>query len=218
MSSAGLAVVRPHPDRVRIAALSVAIALNAGVLMVALRPMAPAIADAVERTKELTVTWITPPPKVPDPPPLEAKVMPKPITAPPRVHMQPVATPPPAPAFTDDGSAPAGPIAPPSPEPSVSVAPPGPPEATLAYRAAPLNFPAIAVRQHMHGTVLLRVLVDEEGKPIQVEMEQSSGYALLDRSARDQVLSKWRFQPAIVDGRATKAWARVPVSFELREF
>lgn len=216
MSSAGLAVVRPHPDRVRIAAYSIAIAVNAVVLVAALRPMAPTLMEVAAKTRDLSVIWITPPPKVPDPPPLETPVLPKPVPTPPRVHAQPVATPPPVPMMTDQGTAPAVPVAPPSPEPA-PMTPPGPPEATLAYRASPLTFPPIAIRQHMHGTVILRVLVDEEGKPIQVEMEQSSGYALLDRSAREQVMAKWRFQPATVDGKASKAWARVPVSFELRE-
>lgn len=68
----------------------------------------------------------------------------------------------------------------------------------------------------MQGTVLLRVLVDENGKPLQVEVENSSGYALLDHSAREQVLASWRFRPARVDGRAVRAWARVPVSFALQ--
>ena len=68
----------------------------------------------------------------------------------------------------------------------------------------------------MHGTVLLRVLVDEQGKPIDVEIERSSGYTLLDRSARSQVLGGWAFQPAMVDGKPVRAWARVPVNFDLR--
>jgi len=47
-------------------------------------------------------------------------------------------------------------------------------------------------------------------------VERSSGYALLDRSARAQVLAGWRFQPASVGNHAVRAWARVPVSFDLR--
>ena len=46
---------------------------------------------------------------------------------------------------------------------------------------------------------------------------EGSGYALLDRSARDQVLAGWRFQPAMVAGQAVRAWARVPVNFDLRD-
>jgi protein TonB len=90
-------------------------------------------------------------------------------------------------------------------------------EASLAYRSAPLQFPVQALRQHMQGTVLLRVLVDEAGKPVDVVVEHGSGYALLDRSAREQVLAGWRFQPAMVNGQAVRAWARVPVSFALNQ-
>jgi periplasmic protein TonB len=31
------------------------------------------------------------------------------------------------------------------------------------------------------------------------------------------VLSGWQFQPAVIDGHAVKAWARVPVSFALQQ-
>jgi periplasmic protein TonB len=92
-----------------------------------------------------------------------------------------------------------------------------PVEASLAYRLAPLQFPVQALRERMHGTVLLRVLVDETGKPLDVMVERGSGYGLLDRSAREQVLAGWRFQPAMVNGKPVRAWARVPVSFDLRE-
>jgi protein TonB len=92
-----------------------------------------------------------------------------------------------------------------------------PVEASLAYRLAPLQFPVQALRDRMHGTVLLRVLVDETGKPLDVVVEHGSGYGLLDRSAREQVLAGWRFQPAMVQGKPVRAWARVPVSFDLRE-
>ena len=92
-----------------------------------------------------------------------------------------------------------------------------PVEASLAYRSAPLRFPTRALQQRMQGTVLLRVLVDETGKPVQVSVEHGSGYLLLDRSAAEQVLAGWRFQPAMVNGQAVRAWARVPVTFDLRE-
>ena len=69
----------------------------------------------------------------------------------------------------------------------------------------------------MQGTVLLRVLVDETGRPVQVEIERGSGHALLDRSAREQVLAHWRFVPAMANGHAVRAWAQVPVSFVLHD-
>lgn len=230
MPSASLAVAhRPphashqehaHPDRVRIAALSAAITLNLAVLLVALRPMAPQFVESLKKTDDLLVSWITPEPKQPDPPPIEMKALPTP--PPPAAHVQPKPVRPPVVVPTDEGTITAPPAVPtPSVEPTQVVAPPvadpAPVEASLAYRTAPLTFPPLAIRKKMHGTVMLRVLVDAEGKPTEVVIEKTSGFDLLDRSAREQVLANWRFQPATSQGRPVSAWARVPVSFDLRQ-
>ncbi|WP_329741478.1 energy transducer TonB [Dyella sp. A6] len=220
MSSASLAVVsRAHPDPVRIAALSATLALNLAAFVIAMRPQAPAFTPATIPHDALVVQWAEPPAPVPPPPPLTVKPLPPQPAPLPRTRPTPVQPPVVAPTDLDR-------IATIQP---ASVAPPATPahdarpatntvptEASLAYRAAPLRYPGMAMRQHMQGTVLLRVLVDENGRPLQVEIAHSSGYVLLDRSARDQVLAGWRFSPAMVDGHAVKAWALVPVSFALR--
>jgi len=132
------------------------------------------------------------------------------------VQVKPAPVAPPVVTTVEDGNIDAPPVSTPTLAPPSAAVSATPVEASLAYRRAPLDYPAIAMRQRMHGTVLLRVLVDESGKPVDVQVEQSSGYPLLDRSARTQVLSGWSFQPAMVDGRAVRAWARVPVTFQLR--
>jgi protein TonB len=58
--------------------------------------------------------------------------------------------------------------------------------------------------------------VDEAGKPLDVVIESSSGHTVLDKAARDQVLARWRFQPAQRDGHAVQAWARIPITFDLK--
>ncbi|HEY9133152.1 MAG TPA: energy transducer TonB [Dyella sp.] len=218
MVSASLAVARRlHPDSVRISALSVAIALNLAALLLVLRPMAPQIAEALAPKAPTLVHWIEAQPLPPEPPPI---VLPKVQPATPKVTAQPktIDQPPPvvtAP-MTDEGTAPAvenAPLAPIEP-PAANTAPV---EASLAYRTAPLSYPRDGILRHLEGTVLLRVLVDENGKPIQVEIEKSSGQPILDRSARSQVLDKWLFQPAVVQGQHVKAWARVPVTFNLNQ-
>lgn len=221
MSSASLAVSsRARPDPVRIAALSATIALNLAALIAAVRPHAPAaLANAVSRVT-LPVHWIErvkPKPIPPPPPPPDLKRLPH--HAPALSHAPPVAVLPPVAPPTDLGHL-ASPVSPPSSIPARDSAPnaTAPAEVNLAYRAAPLRYPHAALRQHMQGTVLLRVLVDETGKPIDVDILRSSGYALLDRSAREQVLAGWRFAPAMAHGKAVRAWARVPVSFALRSY
>jgi len=218
MSSASLAVPRhAHPDSARIAALSGAIAINLVALLAVMRPLAPQWIEQVQHFTETQVRLITPPPKVETPPEIELKpiAQPKPV---PRLHAPPQPLSPPVVTPTDEGNIAAVPatpsIAPAATEPVASTAPI---EATLAYRAVPLKFPPAALRAHMEGTVVLRVLVDEKGVPQEVTIEQSSGYTLLDRSAREQVLQGWRFQPATVGGQAVRAWARVPVNFNVNQ-
>jgi periplasmic protein TonB len=222
MSSASLAVAhRTHPDSARIAALSAAMALNLAVIMMATRPITPAqLAVVSQLTPASLIRIIDPPAVLPPPAPVELKPLPHPPTLP-RARLRPTPVNPPAVVPTEDGHVAVPPISTPTLLPSdttpgTAIAAP-PIEASLAYRVAPLHFPAQARQQRMHGTVLLRVLVDETGKPLQVTVEQGSGYTLLDRSARDQVLAGWRFQPAMVNGQAVRAWARVPVSFQLLE-
>lgn len=227
MSSASLAVAsrahpapRQHLDSARIASISVAIALNLAVILIASRPLTPIQLSPFHAINPpQTIRFIDPPVVLPPPPPVDLLPFPAPIAAPTTpVNAHPTSVPVVTP--TVEGLTAAPPVAVPSIVPGTSspVATPTtvPVGVSLAYRAAPLHFPTRALQQHMHGTVLLRVLVDETGKPVQVSVEKGSGYALLDRSATEQVLAGWRFQAAVVNGRAVQAWARVPVTFELR--
>jgi protein TonB len=228
MSSASLAVAprvnfvpRAHLDSARIAAISAAIALNLAVILIASRPLTPAQLSPLQATNPpQTIRIIDPPAVVPLPaPPTDLIPFPDtPMVPPSVVRAHPVSSP--VVPVTSEGLTAAPPVTVPTiatgdtslVAPTTAV----PLEAILAYRAAPLRFPTRALQQRMHGTVLLRVLVDENGKPLQVTVEHGSGYALLDRSAIEQVMAGWRFQPAMIDGRAVRAWARVPVNFDLR--
>ena len=222
MSSASLAIAhRTHPEPARIAALSAAIALNLAVIVIASRPITPAqLSIARQLAPVQRIHFIDPPAVLPAPPPIVLKPLPHPATpAPARLPATPTVAPVAVPS--SDGQIAMPTVTPPALTTAglthgdpVTAAPV---EASLAYRLAPLQFPVQALRERMHGIVLLRVLVDETGKPLDVVVEHGSGYGLLDRSAREQVLASWRFQPAMVQGKPVRAWARVPVSFDLRE-
>src|SRR5690242_4536750 len=195
MSSATLASSRAHahPDLVRISALSAAMAINLTVFLAATRPLPPLALPRLE-APALSARFIPPKPR-----PAETSPLPTvpPVTRHTPVHLQTTLAS--TLHISDEGRVAAPPIHLPMIAPTASDATPAkapgePVEASLAYRSAPLVFPPQAIRQHMHGTVLLRVLVDEAGKPVDVIVERSSGYALLDRSAREQVLAGWRFQ------------------------
>ena len=88
--------------------------------------------------------------------------------------------------------------------------------ASIAYESAtPPDYPILAAREHIQGTVLLKVLVDASGVPVDVKVEQTSGSRLLDNAARLHVLASWRFHPAMRGGHAIQSWALVPVRFSL---
>lgn len=76
-------------------------------------------------------------------------------------------------------------------------------------------YPATSRRLGEEGTVRLRVLVDESGRPSDVNVLNSSGFERLDRAAIDAV-KRWRFEPA-TDGRnAITAWTQVAITFKLQ--
>ena len=205
-----------HPDTVRIVAMSAAIALNAAALLAALRPVAATLPVAMPTPPALRlIDHPAEPKRVPPPPILLKPLPPRPVQVAPAV--KPASVQPPVAAVpTDEGTAPATVPVPveAAPQPESSA----PMEATLAYAAAPPpTYPRVAIAAHMEGTVTLRVLVDETGKPVDVVVEGSSGHAVLDKAAREQVLAHWRFQPATAGGKAVRAWARIPVSFDLRK-
>ena len=64
------------------------------------------------------------------------------------------------------------------------------------------------------GKVVLRVLIDAQGVPQQVELKQSSGYERLDQQALETV-QRWRFVPGKRNGVPEAMWNLVPINFVL---
>jgi len=88
--------------------------------------------------------------------------------------------------------------------------------ASPAYARNPRpKYPRIARRRGHEGVVLLKVLVDHEGRVDDVLVLKSSGHNALDHSALKAV-KNWVFKPGTVDGRPMEMWVRVPVRFELK--
>jgi len=89
------------------------------------------------------------------------------------------------------------------------------------YKAAYLNnpkppYPASAVRRGAEGRVVLLAEVLADGRAGRVNLEQSSGHAILDASAMNTVRT-WRFTPARKDGVIVTQTVRIPIEFNLRE-
>ncbi len=80
----------------------------------------------------------------------------------------------------------------------------------------PPHYPPRCLRLGIEGTVRLRVLVGEDGRPQDASISTSSGDAGLDQSALDAV-RHWRFEPAKRDGVPLRAWCIVPITFSLED-
>ncbi len=77
-------------------------------------------------------------------------------------------------------------------------------------------YPPLSQRQNEQGTVKLRVLVEATGLPSKVEVERSSGFERLDKSAVAAV-TRWEFVPAKLGSQAVSGWVSVPIVFSLTE-
>lgn len=91
----------------------------------------------------------------------------------------------------------------------------GAPLTQARYRETPQpHYPDSARRDGNEGRVLLRVLVDEEGRAKAIEVNTSSGHEMLDQAAI-AALKKWRFVPARASGKPVETWVKVPIEFQL---
>lgn len=101
------------------------------------------------------------------------------------------------------------------------VRPPPPPKVLAAsavrYLVEPvLTYPRASRDLGESGTVVLKVLVDEQGRPKEIEVAKSSGHARLDQQAL-QAMRRARFQPHIEDGAARPVWVMAPQTFTLED-
>ena len=89
-------------------------------------------------------------------------------------------------------------------------------KATPLYQTNPKPvYPPLARRRGQQGTVMLQVMVLENGRVEQVTLHRSSGFALLDKAALDTV-KKWQFFPGTENGRPVSTRVLVPVHFKLQ--
>ncbi len=84
----------------------------------------------------------------------------------------------------------------------------------LAELQKKIVYPEIARRAGIEGKVLIRVLVDKNGKPKKYRIEYSDN-EMLNKAAVKAVMSSV-FAPAIQNKRPVQCWVTIPVVFRLR--
>lgn len=204
--------------RLSVRAVLLIAAAHAGVLVLLASLDVVPIPTAV---RTLTVDLIRPAAPPPAPPQEVVKPKPRPVEAQPRPRRQPEPLPQPMLAAPAESPAPAAevPVA-----PIMREAPPAPPapvtvsqprfDADYLTNPAPA-YPPLSRRMGEEGKVVLRVHVEPNGLPSQVEVKTSSGSPRLDQAAQDAV-RRWRFVPAKRGDEAVAAWVLVPIAFNLK--
>ncbi len=216
----------------RLIGMSFVIAFHVVVVWALLTGLAQKIVEVVRvplETKIIQEIKPPPPPAAPLPPPPKLSA-PPPFIPPPEIV---VATPPPVANTIQVTSA----VAPPE---AVSMVPTAPPDPTSTApvpttRSAPSapreslrtaavidakqgceepEYPSASRRNEEQGTVILRFLIDVDGRVIDSKIATTSGFSRLDRAARD-TLSRCVFKPGTVDGKPEQSWANIRYTWHL---
>ena len=85
----------------------------------------------------------------------------------------------------------------------------------LYKQNTPPPYPRKARRLGYEGIVMLKVLIDENGRVDDLTVLKSSGHTVLDRAALSAV-GKWLFEPGTEGGIKKKMWVKIPVRFDLK--
>jgi len=86
----------------------------------------------------------------------------------------------------------------------------------LSKQLAPPKYPADAAASRTTGKVVLIVDVAADGSVADVQVEKSEPAGVFDQVTLDAV-KRWKFEPAIEDGKPVAGRVRVPVTFEMDE-
>ena len=76
----------------------------------------------------------------------------------------------------------------------------------------PPPYPEGALRDGISGNVMLKIVVDSDGKPTMIDIVQSQPPGVFDAAA-SAAAAKWTFEPAVANGVAIASAVMVPISF-----
>lgn len=206
-----MSYVQPHDSGRRLTGFVAVILLHAllvyGLVNGLARKIVQVITDPLE-TK--IIEEVKPPPdKPPPPPPPKFAPPPPPYIPPPEVQVQ-------LPSSASQFAITAVTSAKPPPAPFVVAPRPVTRSAAIVNASAcqKPEYPAAALRSQEEGVVTLGFLIDVDGRVLESKVEKSTATRRLDDAAR-KALGLCKFQPALIDGKPEKSWARIEYEWRL---
>lgn len=204
--SEGLRPISP-PTSTSSRAVSIVLAavLNLGIVYALYTGLA---SDAVKSIiQNIKVAVIPPPPDTnkPPPPPPPTMKEPPPFVPPPDINVEITESAPAPTAITTTTQQ-----VPTAPAPTPNT----PPKALNSHAVTDRDYPPISVRLNEEGRVTVKYLVDAEGNVGEVQVTGSSGKSRLDDAAIP-IVKRWRFKPAMQEGKPVPMWQAAVVVFRL---
>ena len=80
----------------------------------------------------------------------------------------------------------------------------------------PPDYPSSALDRGIGGNVIVKYVVDPDGRPQQVSVVKSTPPGVFDRAAISAV-KHWRYAPVVVDGKAVSVPANIVIRFDPRQ-
>jgi protein TonB len=196
--------------------LAIIIALHVGMFWVLNSGLSHQIIDVVLGPMETKMIEEAPKEDEPPPPPPPKIETPPPFVPPPEIDIAIAPDAPPTNAIQQTTSE-----RPPAPPPIATPAPAAVPRtAPRSDTRRPLTqpeYPPSSRRAGEAGTVILEVLVLENGRVGDARVKQSSGFPRLDEAAVREVKRSWRLVPGTENGKPVQMWGQFAVTFKLTD-
>jgi protein TonB len=78
------------------------------------------------------------------------------------------------------------------------------------------KYPDIAKKAGIEGRVVVKVLIDKDGKPLKSQILKNPGTDIFDESATKAVMDA-TYSPAEQNGKPVKVWMVIPISYKLNK-
>jgi len=76
-------------------------------------------------------------------------------------------------------------------------------------------YPKNLRERDIEGKVILKILIDKEGKVQEIHIFESSGYKTFDQAAVKSV-QQWQFKPARKGNQPRESWVLIPINFQIK--
>jgi len=196
--------------------LAIIIALHVGMFWLLNSGLSHQIIDVVLGPMETKMIEEAPKQDEPPPPPPPKIETPPPFVPPPEIDIAIAPDAPPTNAIQQTTTE--RPVAPPPiAQPTQAPVPRTAPRSDSRRPLTQPEYPPSSRRAGEAGTVILEVLVLENGRVGDARVKQSSGFPRLDEAAVREVKRSWRLVPGTENGKPVQMWGQFAVTFKLTD-